>query len=306
MFDAWGQEIPRFYQLETLANGVEAVMSGGDKFIKPSVHEALGPAAVTSYQFELFQEGRYQLIYQLRAYNTNKKEGVFAFVVAKKDGDYSKVAQGEHKNLIYYHKRLGNDVVRPYLGGLIFLPDRHGRREKGRLIYAYLTRWLTGYHELGINRRLRLIVNVKQAKVFSTDQEDLIRAKIIAIYARTYDDRQHTAMDLPQIASGDFVVTPPSKARPNVKLIACRRIRRNLTPAKLLHTALTTEWDWGDEKFNLAPRDPAVWYSELANALGKDTAALWLKQYIDALEHKRFRLPTRYPVSELKNLAQKR
>ena len=68
MYDYWGEEIRRYYQLDTLAAGVEQlVFSGQDRIILPSVHRILGPAPISSLVFELFQEGKYQLIFRMRA-----------------------------------------------------------------------------------------------------------------------------------------------------------------------------------------------------------------------------------------------
>ena len=73
MMDFWGQPMKRYYQLETLANATEASLQWKNSFVYRSVHEVLGAGDISSLQFELFQEGRYQLIFKLRAGSTKGK-----------------------------------------------------------------------------------------------------------------------------------------------------------------------------------------------------------------------------------------
>lgn len=284
LFDYWGNEIPRFYQLETLANAVDWTFQlKKDRFILPSVQEAIGPAPVVSLVFELFQEGRYQLIFRVRALNARRKEGLFALVVAKRADDYSKVAAAEHANLRLLHERAPESVVRPFRGGNIYLPDRRGRVDHGRDVYAYMTQWLAGFHELGVNSDLQFIINVKARHTFTIAQTEALKARMVEIVARTYHPAKHTCMDLPEIASGDFVVTSAGKGVPRLKLIACRRMLRNMTPVKLIDKLAGASWDWGDRSLHLAPEDPEMLFDAIARAAGKDEARAWFRQYLAAI-----------------------
>lgn len=291
LFDYWGNEIVRFYKLETLASAVDwSLQTKRDRFIVPSIQQALGPAPVVSLAFELFQEGRYQFIFRVRAVNARKKEGFFALVVAKRSEDYSKLAAGEHTHLRIIHERAPEFVVRPFRGGNIYLPDRHGRVEHGRDIYAYVTQWLAGFHELGINDRLQFIINIKARHTFTIAQTEQLKARMVEIVAGTYSPKKRDCMDLPEIASGDFVVTAPPKP-PRIKLIACRRMLRNITPVKLLDKIAAASWAWGDTRFYLAPEDPQMLYDAFARAIGKDQARDAFTQYAAAIDARK--LPER-------------
>lgn len=294
LYDFWGNEIKRFYQLETLASAVERMIRSKDRFVIPSVQEVLGPAPVTSLAFELFQEGKYQLIFRLRACNVKRKEGVFAFVAAKRPADYSDIARQEHGNLRLLNQRARDYVVRPFRGGMVYLPDRHGRTEHGREIYAYVTQWLTGFHEMGVNANLQLIINIVPRHTFTIAQTEDLKGRIIEIIVRSYDPAKGDCMEMPQIASGDFVVTAPKKGVSRLKLIACRRLLEHVTPAKLIHRIVTASWEWGDRTFHLAPEDPEILFGSLVRAVGRDTARTWLGQYASAVASKR--LPESLPL----------
>jgi len=284
LFDYWGNEIVRFYKLETLASAVDwSLQTKRDRFLIPSIQQALGPTPVMSLAFELFQEGRYQFIFRVRAVNARRKEGTFALVVAKRAEDYSKLAALEHANLRVIHERAPEFVVCPFRGGNVYLPDRHGRVEHGRDVYAYVTQWLAGFHELGVNDRLQFIINVKARHTFTIAQTEQLKAKIIEIVARTYSPKKRDCMDVPEIASGDFVVTAPPKP-PRIKLIACRRMLRNVTPVKLLDKIAAASWPWGNTRFYLAPEDPRICYDAFARAIGKEVARDAFTQYAAAIE----------------------
>ena len=285
LFDFWGNEIKRFYQLETLASAVEwMIQTNRDRFLLPSIQQVLGPTPVTSLVFELFQEGKYQLIFRLHAANAKRKEATFAFVVAKHHEEYSRVAQAELGNLHVLHQRAPMAVVKPFRGGRVYLPDRHKRVSHGREIYAYVTQWLSGYHELGVNRNLQFFINTKKPHTFTIAQTEQLKARIVETIVRTFDPAKRDCMELPQVASGDFVVTDPIRGGPRIKLIACRRMTPYMTPAKLIHRIVSAKWDWGGRAFRILPVDPGVFFDAIARALDAAAARSWLEQYTKAVK----------------------
>lgn len=279
-FDYWGNEIKRFYQLETLASATEYMIEHRDQFIVPSVKTVMGPSPLTSLHFELFQEGRHQLIFRLQAGNTRRKQGAFGFVAAKNAQEHAEVARQEHRILEELHRRAPQFVVRPFRGGKVFLPDRHGRESHGREIYAYITEWLNGYHELGVNRNLQFFLNTLKPHTLSLAQTELLKGQIVEIMARTYDAEKRNAMAVPEIASGDFVVTHPDRGPLRLKLIACRRIVNVSAPARYLHQIATASWEWGDTLFRICPDEPETFFQGLKRAVGAETARLWISQYL--------------------------
>ncbi len=303
MYDFWGKEIPRHYQVETLSSSIEGMVLGNDRFIVPSIQQMLGPAPLTNIVFELFQEGQYQLIFRVRATNVKRKMGVFGLVAAKKEGSISTLAEAEHLNLRILYRRDQDFIVRPFLGGTVFLPDRYHRKEKDRTVYAYMTQWLGTYHELGVDRNLQFFVNVRQPQSFSKAQTDLLKGRMLEVIAKSYDPERRECMEMPQVASGDFVVTKPSQtASPRIKLIACRRLLRNVSPARLLHIFISTEWVWGGRSLSLAPEDPRLILEALGRARGKAEARAWLAEYRAALRGKRYREHPALPVEVINEL----
>ena len=303
LFDYWGREIKRFYQLETLSSATEWMLrKNKDRFLIRSIQDVLGPAPVVSLSFELFQEGKYQLIFRLRAANAKRKEASFAFVVAKAHGDYSETASKEHGNLCALHERMPLFVVKPFRGGLIFLPDRRQRADHGREVYAYLTQWLGGFHELGVARNLQFFINTPKPHLFSAAQTEALKARMAEIIVRSYDPGKQTCMDMPQIASGDFVVTKPAQGTPKLKLIACRRMLQHVSPAKLIHRIAEAHWDWGGLEVRLAPADPDAFFASLANARGAEEARAWFTQYIAAVRRGTYPPQETLPIDEIEAL----
>ena len=284
LYDFWGKEFKRFYKLETLASAVEKRLAERDTFILPSITGAMGQTPIVSLRFELFQEGKFQHIFRVQASNAKRKRGNFAMVAAKNAEEFSQLAKSEHANLVMFHKRAPNHVVEPFKGGTIYLPDRFRRKEHGREVYCYMTRWLGTHHELGIGRDLQFFVNVKRPQRFSHAQTQALKCRMIEVMLRTYDPGERNCMALPEIASGDFVVTKPGDGPPKVKLIACRNIMTRVTPAKLINKILQAKWNWSAQTFRLRPDDPKDFLEAMANVLGKKQALGWLSQYRAAVK----------------------
>lgn len=306
LFDFWGNEIKRFYKLETLASATEYMISSKrDRWLLPGIQKVLGPAPVVSLSFELFQEGRYQLIFHLKALNAKRKQAEFAFVAAKQGDEFSRVAMAEHANLIALYRRAPEHIVKPFTGGTIYLPDRYGRVEKGREVYTYLTQWLSNYHELGVARNLQFFINVKTPHTFTIAQTEAVKAQMIDTIVRSYDAEKGECMSMPEIASGDFVVTWPKgrNAIPHIKLIACRKMLRRMTPVKVIDAIAAASWDWGGERLYLIPADPALLYGGFAAALGKEQARSWFEQYVQAVSNRRLRERNALPLETAKEIA---
>lgn len=300
MKDFWGQTMKRFYQLETLANATEASLTWRNSFVFRSVHEALGPQEIISMQFELFQEGRYQLIFRLRAVNSNGKTAQLAYVAAKNHEECTDVAKTEHFNLRTLAARMPKHVVQPYWGGTVVLPDRHKRKEQDRHVYAYLTGWLNGYEELGVTRSLQFYVNGLKKHTFTLAETEQLKGQVLEIVASSHDEQSRTAMALPQVASGDFVVRRDGGLA--LKLIACRKMQKNISRQKLLSQVLTQSWDWGGRTFKLAPEDPTTVLAALTRAWGEDIAKTAIRAYLDGVAAGR--LPGKRPgyLSDLRAL----
>jgi len=290
MFDYWGNELKRYYQMDTLANAMEGLLRGsGENFLTASARAELGAGPLSYFHFELFQEGRFQLIFRCHVGNAKKKKATFAFVVAKNHQECTTVAKAEHRILATLHERAPQIAVKPYQGGIVFLPDRHGRKAHGRSIYAYLTQWLQGYEELGVDKNLQFIVNIAKRHTFTLAETDLLKGQMIEMVLRSYDPVQRNSMALPEIASGDFVVRKLTKGAPKVKLIACRRMHQRMGPVRLLEKIFTTTWRWGERDFSLCPDDPQVFRQAINRALGPEVARDWRAQLRAAFEGKKIR-----------------
>jgi hypothetical protein len=106
-------------------------------------------------------------------------------------------------------------------------------------------------------------------------------------------------MDMPQLASGDFVVTKPARGALKIRMIACRKLILNLTPARLLSRLANTSWDWGGREFHLAPVEAATLVKALETAVGKETARDWLTQYVEAVRAGRVKAAAPLLIKEL-------
>ncbi len=287
MFDFWGVEMKRHYSLETLSNAVDRLVRTSDRFIVRSVQMVLGPPPVTSLTFELFQEGKYQIVFRLRATNAKGNQASFGFIVAKNATDFTEVSRLEHGNMNRIHGRSPKYVVEPLLGGMIFLPDRHRRETHHREVYAYLTRWLGGFHELGIAKNLQYYLNVAPPQYLTLAQTQDAKRACVEIIASTYSMKDRNGTAMPQIASGDFVIARPSNGPLKLRLIACRKLLDKVPPARYLHEIIKTKWAWGDKTARLAPDDPREFAAAIRAARGNEEGTAWLAEYVSAVESKK-------------------
>ena len=287
--DASGAPLKRYYNLDTLASATNRLLREKRNFILRAVQGILGPSEVTSLEFELARENNYRFVFRLEAGNARRKQAQFAFVAAKHHENYSKVLATEHHNLRLLHERAPDHVVKPFAGGRIWLPPGRRKDQPRREVYAYLTQWLGGFHEVSLDSKGRLTAIGQRKKVYSKAQMEAIKAEVALAVLRSYDAESETAMEIPQISSGDLMVTPPQKTEPRIKITGCRRLLKNATPAKLIHRIVSAEWETEEAIFSLAPEDPNVIAEAVYNALGRETGRMWFQHYLHALDRGRFK-----------------
>ena len=96
-------------------------------------------------------------------------------------------------------------------------------------------------------------------------------------------------MEMPEIASGDVVVTRPHRSgSQEIKIIACRKLLSNIQPARLVHLMATAGGMWADRRFYLIPEDPENVLEGLALGVGRETAVAWLREYAAEVKRRRF------------------
>ena len=275
---AAGQD--RFYKLETLANATDRMVRGHDRFIAPSVQGVLGPAALTSLAFQLHREETYKLVFRLRAANTRRKRGVFAYVVAKNHREYSALVEAEFGHLCALHRRAPAWVVQPHRGGAVFLPDRHRHTRHGREVYAYVTPWLSGYTELGIHKNGQFLLEGERPHTLKKAETEHVKRLIIELVLRTYDMGALRAINLRDMVPGDLMIKQIPRGDFKLRLVSCRQLRARVPPDRLIHQILTASWPSAQEPLELAPAAPEDLVDALAKAAGGDTARQWLIHYV--------------------------
>lgn len=288
MRDFEGNEYKRHYQMETLTSALENQVRGGDRFINSSVKSILGSVPIKTLTFELAQESKYQLIFRVKIMNINRKQLTLGLVVAKNNKEYTELLKKEHALLRILHERVPKCFIEPLKGGLVFLPDRHKRKEHDRELYAYCTEWMPGFQPLSVQKNNNLSLGDPITERFTKAQTQALKRRMVEIVVRSYDPVRRNGMSIPEITSGDFKGTKAAKnTNPLLKVTACRDMENRISPAQLLHKMLESQWEWNKSIYHFTPDDPRELIQALTNALGKADAMDWFSQYYKSVKVKR-------------------
>ena len=300
--DFQGKTLKRHYKLETLTNALEKQIRSNDRFILSSIQSVMGPAKMKTLTFDLVAENRYKLTFHCKAVNINRNQVSFALVVAKNNQEYSELVRKEISMLRVLQERLPKWTVETLKSGLIFLPDRHRRKEFERDLNAYMALWPKGFHELGVQKNNCLRVNSPRSEHFTHVQSQALKRRMVEIILRTYDPIRRNGMAIPQLLSSDFFVTNPGKNTSQIKIMGCREMQNRVSPIKLVHRILDAAWDWNKRPYALAPDDPREIFQAFVNALGKETTMEWFSDYKKAVTSKRLPELDRLDLQALEKL----
>jgi hypothetical protein len=205
--------------------------------------------------------------------------------VAKSGGKTSQTAGLELKNLHALYHRDNRYVVRPLCGGPVPVPVVRGKSDN-HSIFVYFTTWMVGLHELGVDEGLHFFINEIPFHTFDRKVGDKLRYRILTILFSLYDPDRQRAMEPPQIASGDFLISRPKPNTPyELRLIACRKMVSKITLDQCLRLYLGYQGSWADKTFHLLPRDPQLLADALREGLvEKNRGRLSWEQVIEALQ----------------------
>ncbi len=303
MRDTEGRQHRRFFKLETLASATEKLLKLRNNFILKSVHRVLGPSPVNHLRFELVREGPRQFVFRVEAGNVRRKTGVFAMLVAKDHSGFSKSTASEHEHMQKLYERAPEHVARPFDGGRILLPARRRHMPADRAVYAYMAQWQQGFYELGIGKNGLFAAFTPQPHSFSAAQTEAIRVAIVELMARAYDAEARVCIEAPDVTAGDLMVSHPAKSEPRVRLVACRRFIRNVSPARLAHRVVGAQWESSRGVVRLAPERAEHLFEGVSRAVGPDVARSWFQHYLHAIDRGRLEPWETLPRETIESLA---
>jgi hypothetical protein len=286
--DYWGRRFERPLRSDLLQQAVRAYFEKPGSALFSSLGtlcgERCGPADLRSITASLFQEGEYAYVFKVRADDLRGGKSRLAMILAKDEGKMSRVAGTEHGNLEKLYGRCNDAVVRPLGGGYLEIPGP--RRLQ---VYAYFTRWLDRFHELGVqHKNMNFYVNELPFRYFDAAESDRIKCRMLTIMFRLYDPLSREAIEPPKVGAGDFVVT--RKSPHELKLIACRKILKGVTLDRCIRLYLGYQGSWGDRLFHFVPRDNRLLKEALIrglvmyNGLDAEEVYLALKRFRDRLK----------------------
>lgn len=287
MNDFWGQPFRRWLDAADLQTAIGRLLQNNGPFhdsLSILAGHPVAPEAVVAANVALFQEGAYQYVFRVRTTLPGKKRLQIGLLVAKNDGEASRTAREEYRNLAQLHGRFPGWCVHPLTAAHLSIPKPGGSRPNR--VFCYFTEWLPSHHELGIQENLNFYINEMPFYAFDRGDTDQIKERILECLFSAYDPAARTALAPPQIGSGDFVITRPRRNHPlDLRLIACRRINRKITLYGCLKLYLGYNGRWGEKTFHFLPRDPKRLASAITtglvvhNGLAEEAVMAALKQY---------------------------
>ncbi len=298
----------RFYKLETLKNAVEKALREKDRFLFASIqrHLVCGPPGVVKCDF--VYEDALRLVFTLVASNKARKQVALRLVVAKNHEECSAQILAEYEVLTALHQRAPECVVEPCGHGMLYLPDRHHRREVNREVFGYFTKDAPGLSPLYVASNTQLAPHAPKPMRYSKKESEALKLALIRLVVRLYDEATATGVDPAGLYPECLAVPERAQEDGRMLLLQCKQVRKRLYRHKLIHNLLFSVLKTGATVLPLAPARPDDFYDVLCALLPKDTARAWCQAFLakastmNAHEHEEL-LPGREYLAALGELA---
>jgi len=297
----------RFYKLETLKNAVEKAIGEKDRFLFTGIQKRLAGGAPGVIKCTLVYEDANRLVFSVFASNRMKKQAVLRLVIAKNHEECSAQLLAEYETLRELHGRAPHYVIEPFAHGVVYLPDRHHRREVNRELFGYMTAESVGMAPLYVASGTQLAPHDTRPLCYSKKDTDKLKLTIIRLAISLYDDAAATGMD-PALLYPECIAAPENgKSADRILLLQCRQIRKRFYRHKLIHNLLFGFLKTGAKVMPLAPVYPGDFLDALCAVVPHETAKAWCSAFLekhrtmDAHEHEEL-LPGREYLDVLKEL----
>lgn len=297
-----------FYKLETLHNAIGKALQEHDRFLYSTIQSLLGRVALGAVNCDLVYEDALRLVFTLVASNKVRKQVALRLVVAKNHEECSAQLLAEYEILKELHKRAPDSVIEPCGHGVVYLPDRHHRREVSRELFGYFTKGAPGFRPLYVASNTQLAPHDLKPLRYSKKESETLKLAAVKIIASLYDERTATGVDPAGLYPECLAVGGGEKGLPRLMLMQCKQLRKRFYRHKLIHNLLFCVLKTGSTVIPLAPARPDHFFETLSSVVSKEAAQSWCQAFLaksgtlNAHEHEEL-LPGRDYLAALKELA---
>ena len=270
----------RFYKLETLENAVAKALQEHDRFLFASIQSLLGGAPLVAVNCDLVYEDALRLVFTVVISNKLRKQAAVRLVMAKNHEECSAQLLAEYEILKTLHQRAPEHVIEPCGHGILYLPDRHHRREVNREVFGYLTKGASGLRPLYVASNTQLAPHDLKPLRYSKKESETLKLAITRLITSLYDERTATGVDPAGLYPECFVAGVGEKGASTPVLMQCKQLRKRLYRHKLIHNLLFSVLKTGTTVFPLAPARPDHFFEALCAVVSKDTAQAWCQAFL--------------------------
>ena len=270
----------RFFKLETLTNAFEKALKEKDRFIHAGLKAVSDDISLSSLSCDLAYEDSLRYLFLLTIVNKARKKISARFVVAKNHEECSAALEKECLSLEELHPRNPGHVISPARRGVLYLPDRHKRKDVSRELFAYYYRSPVNLAPLYVASPRQLAPHGTRPLCFSLKETDRIKQDIIGIIASCYDEHSQSGLDPRDLYPECFSVQGPAgKGTPVVMLTQCPRVQKKLRSGQLIQRLLYGTFKSSRHVFPLAPERPEGFFEALTRVLPPGMAETWCNAF---------------------------
>lgn len=270
----------RFYKLETFQNAVKKAVNDRDRFLFSSLQSNL-KGAPGSVKCDLVYEDALRLVFHVTAFRKASKPGNFRLVMAKNHEECSKQLLGEYEVLKLLHQRASQQVVEPCGYGIVYLPDRHHRREVNREVFGYLTKDAAGLAPLYVASATQIAPHNPKPLRYSKKDSESLKLALTRLVASLYDETDATGVDPAGLYPECLAASDNTQQAGQLMLLQCKQLRKRLYRHKLVHNLLFSTFKSGNTVFPIAPARPDHFFQALCEAVSEEKAKIWCQAFLD-------------------------
>ena len=269
------EKTKQFFRLETLESALQKKLDERDYFLFRTLRDGLDGKVPDSLAIDWIYENKSRLVFSLLAGSRQGKHAASFLCLAKNHEEHTAALEQEYQALEILSKKHPKAFVSLLRSGLIFLPDRHQRREVNRELFSYLYKLPGDWSPLYVASSTQWGPRGTEVRRYSVQESERLKYLLICHLVTAYNAESFEGITPRQLAPDDLWVRKNKDRSLDLVIAGCRRLDRKLRPGQLVASLLFGSFSNGKEHLPLAPLLSDDFCSALAEALSKQEATRW-------------------------------
>ena len=167
----------------------------------------------------------------------------------------------------------------PVRFGVVFLPDRHKRKDIQLEVFAYMYKCPAELTPLYVASSSQLGPRGVKPLRYSVKETEHLKGAIVSLVAACYDEKTFIGLNPEDLTAEGLAIRPPISAGNKLMLVQCPRLQKRIRSGQIIEKLLFGTLRAQKTVFPIAPALPEAFFAALTKSISREKAREWCSAF---------------------------